>query len=177
MSAERAQRAPCGHPQPAEDIQTLVAVSTVCDARTRKVDQGRASGSCSAASHGQVFLRVPADVVAFFSGQPLGLDAYVWCDDQLQDCAGVTHRVGKSQVAFARRRGFAYLWLPGQYLSKPQAEVVLSLALPERVDSPRWKEIAHPSPRTWMHHLEVQARTDLDGHVAGWLHRAWAAAD
>lgn len=35
-------------------------------------------------------------------------------------------RTTKSQIAFRRKRGFAYLWLPGQYLSKADAEVVLS---------------------------------------------------
>lgn len=118
----------------------------------------------------------PADVAHFFAGHTLGLQAYSWCDRQLHDCAGVTHRVGKSQVAFARRRGFAYLWLPGQYLRNPTAEVVLSLAMPERVESPRWKEIAHPSSGTWMHHLELHALADLDDEVAAWLHQACAAA-
>jgi len=34
-------------------------------------------------------------------------------------------RTTKSQIAFRRKRGFAYLWLPGQYLSNADAEVVL----------------------------------------------------
>lgn len=84
----------------------------------------------------------------------------------------VTERTTRSQVAFRRRRGFAYLWRPGQYLRHPAAEVVLSLAFREELPSPRFKEVVHPAPTTWMHHLELHAVADLDDEVAGWLRRA-----
>src|SRR5690625_8029723 len=45
-----------------------------------------------------------------------------------------TVRVSKSQVAFRRRRGFAYLWTPGQYLRRPAAPVVLSIATDKRLE-------------------------------------------
>ena len=41
---------------------------------------------------------------------------------------GVEVRTTKSQIAFRRRHGFAFLWLPGQYLSSPDAEVAGWLA-------------------------------------------------
>ncbi|MCZ2109611.1 MAG: DUF5655 domain-containing protein [Dehalococcoidia bacterium] len=53
-------------------------------------------------------------------------------------------RTTKSQIAFRRKRGFAYLWLPGQYLSNADAEVVLSIALGRHDPSERFKEVAHP---------------------------------
>lgn len=85
-------------------------------------------------------------------------------------------RVSRSQVAFRRKRGFAHLWLPGQYLTHPGAEVVLSIALGRRVDSPRFKEVAHPSRLHWMHHLELHATSELDDEVAGWLQDAFDRA-
>ena len=88
----------------------------------------------------------------------------------------VTERVGRSQVAFRRRRGFAYLWMPGQYLRNPRAEVVLSLALPSRLDSPRFAEVVHPASAIWMHHLDVHATADVDDEVAAWLVHAADAA-
>lgn len=84
-------------------------------------------------------------------------------------------RVSRSQVAFRRRRGFAYLWLPGQYLRdrrRPHDEVVLSIVLGRRDDSPRWKEVVQPSPHHWMHHLVVEAVAELDDEVAAWLTEA-----
>jgi hypothetical protein len=85
-------------------------------------------------------------------------------------------RVSKSQVAFRRRRGFAYIWIPGQYLSNPTADVVLSIATPEPLESDRWKEVVRPGPTTWMHHLEVRSIEELDREVLGWLTLAFDAA-
>jgi hypothetical protein len=85
-------------------------------------------------------------------------------------------RVTKSQVAFRRRRGFAYLWLPGSWLARPAAEVVLSVALPRQDGSARFKEVVHPSPRVWMHHLELGSPEELDEEVIGWLREAFESA-
>jgi hypothetical protein len=85
---------------------------------------------------------------------------------------GVEIRTSKSQVAFRRSRGFAYLWLPGRYLSRPGADVVLSVVLGRCDGSPRWKEVAHPAPAHWMHHLEVHGVADIDEQVARWLREA-----
>lgn len=84
-------------------------------------------------------------------------------------------RVTKSQVSFRRRRGFAYLWRPGAYV-RSVVPIVLSLALPYEEASPRFKEIAHPSPGVWMHHLELLDSGQLDGEVAEWMRRAYQAA-
>jgi hypothetical protein len=81
-------------------------------------------------------------------------------------------RISKSQAGFRRKRGFAYLWMPGKYLSKPTGEVVLSIALGRPDESTRFKEVAHPTPGQWMHHLEIHHLSDLDDEVAGWLREA-----
>lgn len=112
----------------------------------------------------------------FLAGHPLGLAALAWVRRVLEPAGPVAERVGRSQVAFRRRRGFAYLWLPGQYLAHPHADVVLSIALGREVGSGRFKEVVHPSPRLWMHHLELQSAADLDDEVAAWLLEAYAGA-
>jgi hypothetical protein len=81
-------------------------------------------------------------------------------------------RVSKSQVAFHRPRGFAWVWRPGQYLRNPGAPAVLSIALGRRDPSPRWKEVVHPSRRHWIHHLEVSDVDAIDDEVVGWLREA-----
>ena len=85
-------------------------------------------------------------------------------------------RVTKSQVAFRRRRAFAWAWMPGKILRGRTAPLVLSLALPERDPSPRWKQVVEPAPGRFMHHLELYTPADLDEQVAVWLRRAWEAA-
>ena len=81
-------------------------------------------------------------------------------------------RTTKSQVSFRRRRAFAWLWLPGQYLTRPTADVVLTLALGRHDRSTRFKEVVHPSSKHWVHHLEIRAVGDIDEEVVGWLREA-----
>ena len=108
----------------------------------------------------------------FFAGHPLGLAVCERLRAILGSLGDVDVRVTKSQVAFRRRRSFAYVWLPGRYLDHPGAEVVLSIALRRRIDSPRWKEVVEPRPGWWMHHLEVLDVEDIDAEVVAWLQEA-----
>lgn len=108
----------------------------------------------------------------FFADSALGRGVLARVTAAVDAAGGAQVRVSRSQVAFRRRRGFAYLWRPGRYLRRPAAEVVLSIALGRRDGSARWKEVVHPSPTTWMHHLEVHDPSDIDDAVAAWLHEA-----
>ena len=112
----------------------------------------------------------------FLADHPLGLAALAWVRRELAAEGPFGERVGRSQVAFRRRRPFAWLWLPGQYLTHPQADVVLSLGLGREVASARFRQVVQPSAGQWMHHLELGAETDLDDEVAGWLREAYARA-
>lgn len=108
----------------------------------------------------------------FFAGHADALAAFRQVCAIVERHAPFEVRISKSQVAFRRKRGFAYLWLPGKYLRNPTADVVLSIALDRLDESPRFKEVAHPTPAHWMHHLELQSPSDLDDEVAGWLQEA-----
>lgn len=90
----------------------------------------------------------------------------------LAELGPVELRATKSQVAFRRARAFAWLWRPGQYLGGDVAPVVLSVALGRRDGSSRWKEVVQPSPRHWMHHLEVRDPDEIDDEVVEWLREA-----
>ena len=119
---------------------------------------------------------VPSTAEDFLAGSDLGLATLSWVREVLSPHPDTGERTTKSQVAFRRRRGFAFLWRPEQYLRHPAAEVVLSLALPRPLGSTRFKEVAHPAPATWMHHLEVHQLGDLDDEVARWVREAADAA-
>ena len=112
----------------------------------------------------------------FFAGRPLAFAVFRKVAASLRDLGRVEVRVTKSQVAFRRDRGFAYLWLPDRYLSSPRAEVVLSVALGREDTSSRWKEVSHPTARHWMHHLEVNGADEIDEEVVAWLREAAARA-
>src|SRR5690606_18420658 len=85
-------------------------------------------------------------------------------------------RVSKSQVAFRRRRGFAAVWMPAQYLRGEVAPLVLTINLDRRDESPRWKEVVEPRPGRFTHHLELRAVEHIDDEVLNWLREAWAEA-
>jgi hypothetical protein len=53
---------------------------------------------------------------------------------------------------------------------------VLSIALPERLHSVRFKEVVQTAPKGWMHHLEVEGPGAIDAEVRSWLEAAFRAA-
>jgi hypothetical protein len=114
-----------------------------------------------------------APVAAFLEGSGFGVEVYRRVLERVPEAEV---RVTKSQIAFRRRRGFAWLWRPRTYLGASGADLVLSIALPRRDPSPRWKEVVQPSPGTWMHHLELDDLGQMDAEVADWLGEAAAAA-
>ena len=93
------------------------------------------------------------------------------------DCLGpVEVRVTKSQVAFRRRRTFAWAWVPARYLRGASAPLVLTLSFARRDGSSRWKEIVEPAPGRFTHHLELHAASEIDHEVLSWLQEAWEDA-
>jgi hypothetical protein len=105
-------------------------------------------------------------------GHPVATSVFEKVRSCLADIGPFEVRTSKSHIAFRRKRGFAYLWLPGQYLANPQAEVVLSIVLGRHDGSARFKEVAHVSSRHWMHHLELHGPVEVDDEVVGWLSEA-----
>jgi hypothetical protein len=116
--------------------------------------------------------RSPEDL---FEGFPESVAMFHGVQRVLSAVGEVSVSVSKSQVAFRRRKGFAYVWRPGQYLHS-QVPAVLSIALPHEVRSARFKEVVHPSPNVWMHHLELHEPSEIDDQVRGWLEEAYANA-
>ncbi|MDP2292554.1 MAG: DUF5655 domain-containing protein [Actinomycetota bacterium] len=105
-------------------------------------------------------------------GHDVATSVYERVHARLAELGTFETRTSKSQIAFRRSRGFAYLWLPGQYLKKPGADVVLSIVLGRYERSQRFKEVVHPSSRHWMHHLEVRSPDEIDVEVVEWLREA-----
>lgn len=87
-----------------------------------------------------------------------------------------TMKTTKSQVAFHRRRNFALVWAPRQYLSAEAAPIVLSMSFPAKDKSPRWKDVTKVGKGRYTHHLELWYVKDVDRQVTNWLKSAWAAA-
>jgi hypothetical protein len=116
--------------------------------------------------------RSPEDL---FDGFPKGLAICRAVQEAVSTIGEASTTVTKSQVAFRRRRGLAYVWRPGQYVNS-DVPAVLTIALPHEVISDRFKEVAHPSANVWMHHIELNEASELDDQVLGWLAEAYASA-
>lgn len=110
----------------------------------------------------------------FVNGQ--ARDIYAAVISAVETLGQVDVRIGKSQVAFRRERPFAAVWSPGQYLRGRMAPLVLTIYLPRREPSSRWKEIVEPTDGRFTHHLELWRETDVDDEVIHWLRQAWSAA-
>jgi hypothetical protein len=111
----------------------------------------------------------------FFASQALSKQLFEAVRREVETLGKTSMRVTKSQVAFRRRRGFAWVWMPGQYLKRETAPLVLTLSLPQRDKSPRWKEIVEPYPGRFTHHLELYDLAEIDDEVRGWFREAWEA--
>ncbi|NHW47874.1 hypothetical protein HAV21_13435 [Paenarthrobacter sp. MSM-2-10-13] len=118
---------------------------------------------------------LPTDAESFFDGSPQGLAI---CRAFLAVVGGLGDfrvNLSKSQIALRRHRGFAYLWRPDKYVHS-RVPAVLSLALPYELGSPRFKEVVHPAPSVWMHHLELHDPSMVDAEVRQWIREAFEAA-
>jgi hypothetical protein len=113
----------------------------------------------------------------FFAGKSLPLSLFALVRRTLDAIGPSSIRITKSQIAFRRRRAFAWVWRPDQYRRGRTAPLVLSVSLPRRDGSPRWKEVVEPAPGRFMHHLELFDPSEIDGEVSAWLQRAWEAAE
>jgi len=112
----------------------------------------------------------------FFEDEPVARQLFEALRAMIDAAGPSTVRVTKSQIAFARRRQFAWAWMPRKVLRGRGAPLVLTLSLPARDLSPRWKQVVEPYPGRFTHHLELFAESDLDEQVREFIGRAWAAA-
>jgi hypothetical protein len=111
----------------------------------------------------------------FFAGRALSRQIFDALSAAITGLGEVQVRVTKSQVAFARRRAFAWAWLPEMYLGRG-APLVLTVALRRRETSPRWKQVVEPVPGRFTHHLELYAPEEVDTQVTTWIREAWNEA-
>ena len=112
----------------------------------------------------------------FFEHQAESRQIFEALNSLVKTFGPVELHVTKSQVAFHRRKAFAWVWMPGMYLHRKTAPLVLTLSFHKRDPSLRWKEIVEPYPGRFTHHLELYAVNEIDDEVRNWLWEAWVGA-
>lgn len=118
---------------------------------------------------------MPLTIDEFFAGRPESRALFESVRAAVESVGPSTLRVTKSQIAFRRRRAFAWGWIPGRYLRGRRPPLVLSVALRRRDESARWKEVVEPAPGRFMRHLELTEAGQVDDEVRARLREAWAA--
>lgn len=108
----------------------------------------------------------------FFAGHDDSRRLFESVKDAITSIGPTDIRVTRSQVAFRRRTGFAFVWMPDIHLGKSKVPLVLTIGLRRRDLSPRWKEIVEPAPGRFTHHLELRSESDIDDEVRLWLQEA-----
>lgn len=112
----------------------------------------------------------------FFEGHAAARQLFETVHSSIMLIGAATLRVGRSQIAFRRRKGFAFVWIPGRYLRSKAAPLVLTIALHRHDTSPRWKQVVEPYPGRFIHHLELHSPQDMDEEVGALLAEAWGLA-
>ena len=112
----------------------------------------------------------------FFKDQETSRQLFEAINNIVQTFGVAELRVTRSQIAFRRRKAFAWVWMPGKYLRGKTAPLVLTLSFRKRDPSPRWKEIVEPAPGRFTHHLELYSTEEIDDQIRNWLHEAWLNA-
>ncbi len=113
------------------------------------------------------------EIGEFFEGWPESAKIFEALETAVESLGETEMRVTKSQIAFRRRTGFAWAWIPEKYLHRKCPPLVLSVGLRLRDLSPRWKEVVEPARGRFMHHLELTDSAEIDEQVRLWLQEAW----
>jgi hypothetical protein len=116
-------------------------------------------------------------IAAVFQGDQNGVVLFGLLRDVVESFGPVHLRIARTQVAFAGRRQFAWVWRPNRWTkNRPEHSVVLSFGLEERIVDRRIVEAVETAPGRWMHHVILLVPADLDDIVRGWLRRAYDEA-
>ena len=113
----------------------------------------------------------------FFAGHERSREIFEAVRHAVDGAGPAEMRVTKSQIAFKRRTGFAFVWMPEVYLGDRGVPLVLTIGLRHRDGSPRWKQVVEPAAGRFTHHLELRSPDEIDEQVRAWLCEAWTEAE
>ena len=120
------------------------------------------------------------DTLMFFDGPQEALGLYEAFEYLLYDTfSNVNKHVQKTQITFFNRHVFACVSFARvkRKADLPEGYIVLTLGLPEPLDSPRVAVKTEPYPGRWTHHFVVSREEELDEELLSWVRQAYDFAD
>ena len=116
------------------------------------------------------------DELFFFDGKPEELALYETLLDRTKALGAFTAIAHKTQISLKNRRVFAcvsvFRVLPKRLL--PAHYLVLTLGLPDPLESPRIAAKTEAQPGRWTHHIVLAGASELDAELLEWIRRAYA---
>lgn len=85
-------------------------------------------------------------------------------------------RATTSEVAYRRRAGRAFAWVPHMYRRRGGLPITVTIGLSRRDESPRWTRVVEGEPGRFLHDLELSSEAEIDDDVRRWLREAWDQA-
>ena len=116
------------------------------------------------------------DVLAFLGGHPGRIALFEAVEEAVTALGESTLEVKKSQVSWKNPRLFAMVSLPPMAGRRKAGDLMLTLGLGERLDSPRVFQAVEPYPGRWTHHILLPRPEEVDGDVRDWLAQAYRFA-
>ncbi len=111
------------------------------------------------------------DILTLFDKMPDALPFYEQLEKQILDTfADVTFKVGKTQVSFYNKYGFAWVWPPYRKVKGwPEVYMGVTFGLGHKLEHPRIIEAVQPYPNRWTHHVLVQHEEEIDAQLLSWI--------
>lgn len=83
-------------------------------------------------------------------------------------------QIGKTQVSFYNRYGFAYISLPiHKRKGWPAVCILLTFGLDHEIKHSRIVQTVEPYPNRWTHHVIVSKLEDIDDELMGWIGQSY----
>lgn len=114
------------------------------------------------------------EVEAFFSGNPVTKALFMAVERKIRAIGPAIITVGKTQISFATRTQFAWVWMPQPTDRKrPMHSLVLSFGCGRKIEHEQIVEAIEPYPGRWTHHVIIAEAADLTADVDDWLREAY----
>lgn len=120
------------------------------------------------------------DILRFFENHTDALPLYeAFARRVTEEIDNVQIKVQKTQISFYNRHLFACVSFTAvrKKRDRPGAYIVVSIGLPERLESPRVDAAVQPYPNRWTHHLLLSDPGEVDDELLSWVKQAAAFAD
>ena len=120
------------------------------------------------------------DTIMFFNKHQGALELYWRFEELLTNTFPVVNkRVQKTQITFFNKHVFACVSFAcvKRKAELPEGYMVITIGLPEPLESDRIAVKTKPYPGRWTHHIVVSKPEELDEELFSWIGEAYAFAD